>query len=292
MDFSLSAKYSRSYDPSTTEIPEVSQSVEHSPDEKATPEPERNFSPSDPSLANLISDISQSPAKFAPARTTSRTTSSKKSMKRPQSAKQLVSSPLVSSRESLARVSRLTSSAAVTSLYHVISSRVRTSGHKSLKPEDLQDIKSYFENEQYRFEEILSTKVGGKALTPYEIHRREKTRQKNVEALQKHEEIADRKHQEEVDRAKQAYRLLKNSTEERLSMHIQKMIQKLERQRRLEASQAQREQAEQTASEKSLILSNIRNFYRDRIALLKEQIEAERMNEHLRVVEQRQVTAT
>ena len=309
MDFSLTAKYSKSYDPSTTEIPEVSQSVENSPDEKGTPEPNRNFSPSDPSLANLISDLPQSPgkgrlqvsnsasshSKSIPRRATQSSSRSHQPFSRPHSAKQLVSSPLLSSRsvkDSVSRLSRVTSTAAVTSLYHVISERVRTSGQNSLEAEDLRDIKSYFETEQIRFEEVLGAKVGEKTLTPYEIHKREKTRMKNEETMRKHEAISDKKHQEEVQMAGKAATMLKNSLEDRLALHILRLGQRLERQRKSEASRSKREQAAQSQTEKTIIISNIRNFYHDRIELLKEQIESERSRDRLRTVEQRQVPPT
>jgi len=292
---SLSAKYSRSYnDPSTTEIPEASQSVENSPAEKATPELP------DSTLDHLLTDIQHQPT--APSR--SKNTSSRryastakktpKRMSRPQSAKKLISSPLLSGsspRESVTRLSRITSSAAVTSLYHVISERVRTSGQQSLNSEDLQDIKNYFETEQTHFEQLIGTNIEGKPLTPYEIHRREKTRFQNSATLQRHVDISEKKHKERVQTARKAVKMMKESIEDRLALHILRLGQKLERQRKAEESQVRREQSRINQSEKDIILSNIRNFYRDKIELLREEIAAEKAKEHMIEVERRQALA-
>lgn len=294
---SLSAKYSRSYnDPSTTEIPEASQSVENSPAEKATPEPD----PPDSSLGRLLADIQHHPSAQSRGKDSSSrryASSAKKTPKRasrPQSAKKLISSPLLSGsspRESITRLSRMTSSAAVTSLYHVISERVRTSGQQSLNSDDLQDIKNFFETEQNQFEQLIGTNIEGKPLTPYEIHRREKVRFHNSATLKKHLDISDKQHREKVQIARKAVKMMKESMEDRLALHVLRLGQKLERQRKAEESQARREQSRLNQSEKDIILSNIRNFYRDKIELLREEIAAEKSREHMMEVERRQALA-
>ena len=304
---SLSAKYSRSFnDPSTTEIPEVSQSIEHSPEQQASPEP---APVTDQSLDHILSEIQQKPVGGTNKRRKqggksgegsawsgssfkkSSKSSKKASRSRPASAKNLLLSPLLSSPiESVNRLSRVTSSSAVTSLYHVISSRMKASGQQALSPEDLQDIKSFFEAEQVQFEEALTAKVEGRPLPPYEVHKREKTRVRNCEIHRKHEEIKDKRQKEEISMARKAVKMMKNSAEDRLALHILHMGQKLERQRKLESTQATREQLSRSLSEKAIILSNIRNFYHDRMELLKEKISAEREKARFLEIEQRQVS--
>ena len=291
---SLSAKYSKSYnDRSTTEIPEVSQSVENSPAERATPEP-------DPSLEPILSAIQTQPTsqrrlKHSGSRKLSSSVKrTPKKMSRPQSAKKLISSPMLSSSSphaSVTRLSRITSTAAVSSLYHVISERLRSSGQGSLNSSDLQDIKNYFETEQNHFEQVIGLDIEGKPLTPYEIHRREKTRLQNSATLKRHQDITEQRYREKAALAHKSVKMMKESIEDRLALHILRLGQKLERQRKAEESQTKREQLRVSQTEKDIILSNIRNFYRDKIELLREKIAAEKEKDRRMQVEKRQALA-
>lgn len=242
------------------------------------------------SLSNL-SNMNTSPSEPLPKTKRKIRTPKTQPVSRPQSSR-LLRTPSVYSQsvnDDIALITHITSHDALKSIYSLVSSKIPCSNSTSidLSNKDKEEIQHFFQNMKKEFQEALENQLASRPITPYEATKRERIKAQNRAKELKHEEILEQKHIQEIKRVQKAHKMQRTHLKQKIRTKMQDAVKKVEKINKLEHEKREREIKEIHNQEKNLIMENIRNFYHDRIKLLKEQIDKERNEQKVLVYEHR-----
>ncbi|CAG9336215.1 unnamed protein product [Blepharisma stoltei] len=197
----------------------------------------------------------------------------------------------VSANEDVALLTHRTSHDAIKSIYSLVTSKMPFSNSSSVdfSKNDKRDIQIYFQTKTKEFQDTLIQELGRRPLTPYEISKKEKLQKWNNKLDKKREEILAKKQQEEIERVCKSNEVTKMRLQEKIEAQTQRAVRNIKRNLKIERKKKKSEAKSIHKQEKGLILENIRNFYRDRISLLKEKIESEKIEKKVVEFEQKKI---
>ena len=166
------------------------------------------------------------------------------------------------------------------------------SGNKKLSKADKIEIQNFFNNKQIEFESSLKYQWKKSSITSFNKFKQDKARRFNYIKDIKSEKILNNQLNDEVDRLKQSQKWSNKQFEDKMLKNVQEVLKKLEKKKLIENLKRKKELKAENRQEKELIMDKIKNYYRDKIDILKEKLETERMNRRIINYEQKKVNNT
>ena len=152
-----------------------------------------------------------------------------------------------------------------------------------------KEIQKFFESKNSEYQMAFDKALVPRKLTPYQISKREKLRVLNREKAKKSEEIFRKKEADELLKFKESMKLFKENCEFRIKNMTEKKVKELEKKKQLEDSKILKEKKVEENQEKNIIMDNIKNFYQDKMKILKEQLEEEQLAKKVIQYEEKQL---
>lgn len=196
-----------------------------------------------------------------------------------------------SANEDVALITHKTSNDAIKSIYSLVTTKLPLSNSSSIdfSKSDKRDIQNIFQKKTKEFQMSLLQELGRRPLTPYEISKKERLQKLNSETDRKQEGIYIKKQEDEIKRIYKSNQITKIRLAERLKEHTEKALHKMKKNMKLERNKKKLESRQAQKQEKEIIIENIKNFYKDRISLLKEKIDQEKVQKKIYDYERKKV---
>lgn len=217
--------------------------------------------------------------------------------KRPASSRGFMKSPSLNSlstNEDIAYITQITSNEAVKSIYSLVSYKFPCSINTTadLAEKDKAEIQAFFENKKNEFRNMLKRELNTRPYTPHELSTKQKVRKRNLFHKNKMQEINKNHLVSEIKRIKKSKNLKEQNLHSRLQSQLEKALFRAERAKLNEERKKTKEIQQVQKFEKELIIENIKNFYRDRIDLFKQEINKQKKTNRAEETERKKVSYT
>lgn len=186
------------------------------------------------------------------------------SFSRPKSSK--LSTNTLRTKEEIEALSIETSKKVIQSIYSIMYPKVPSSKILSeLSEQDQQDIQNFFSKKKTEFDQLLEE------ISKYN----KKPLKRDSSSLLKTERLQEKRYINEILLIKKKQKLLKNELIKKASERIKAQKKMIKKNKEIEANKIQRESKKIQEYQKNLIIQNIDNFYKDKIAIIKDRIQKE-----------------
>ncbi|CAG9324678.1 unnamed protein product [Blepharisma stoltei] len=183
-----------------------------------------------------------------------------------------------SNTNEIAYITQITSNDAIRSIYSLVSSKLpfSCSASTDFTERDKAEIQNYFQNKKCEFQDALEKEIQHRPYTPYESHKLEKAKKINNKRENKIEFISKKNQVEEIERIQNAKEVANYQFKQKIRHKIKEATLRAEKTQKIERQKKRKEIKVTHKQEKDLIIENIKNFYKDRIDLIKDKIDSEK----------------
>ena len=166
----------------------------------------------------------------------------------------------------------------------------------NLSPSQIEEIQAFRLEKIRQYKETLEkclnfSSISNDNLCPYVISKREKLKLFNQRADEKRKSILENNYQEEIKRLKQSHSLMISNMYFKLSKTKEKIKKRAITKEKIEKSKILKEKQKESIDKKQKLIENIKNFYNDKINILKDKIKEEKTQNDLIKGEQKRVIA-
>lgn len=147
---------------------------------------------------------------------------------------------------------------------------------KEMHAEDQQEIQSFFQEQKRKFRNQLEQHITKKPLNEMEKERRDRLREINRRKAQHSSELKEKAQLDELYRAQKSRENAKEIYEYKIKKRIENVVLKHKRTNVSDKTKLSKEIAVSHKKEKKLIIENIKNYYKDKIDILRDQIKEEK----------------
>lgn len=174
-------------------------------------------------------------------------------------------------------------------LTKALSGKVKTLWAKELDEQALEEVNEAIVKEHQRLQFVIHQEARGHNLSVEEEQRREQAYQRSKDLDDRRERLQEQRLIEDLERLEAARQLSTNTAKYLVERRMKKAIFELNRRRKLQKQKRLIHEAKQSEKNKGLVIANVKNYFADQVALLKEQLHQEKQMRRVLQYEERQI---